>query len=330
MDEILENREENAVDLAAAKQHFSRMGLAGFAFLLVGSLLQILVMAVVVAAAPHLLNTDWGFWVMNFAPLYLVAFPLALLILRRVPRAGALPEPESFGFGRWFGALLIGMFLMYAGNLIGLAVNWLIGLVQNGAAPANPIDTLVTGSALLPRILIVVILGPIVEELLFRRALIDRMRLHGEKLAVVTSALMFGLFHGNLSQFFYAFFLGLVFGYVYLRSGKLRYTIALHICINALGSLLAPTILQLANGETSLEQSTAMMLVGLYGIVLIAASVSGLVLLLRRRKKIHFEPAEQEVPKNMQFSTVWLNLGMILFTLICLALIVIVILGIQL
>ena len=51
---------------------------------------------------------------------------------------------------------------------------------------------------------------------------------------------MFGLFHLNLFQFFYAFGLGLMFGYVYMRTSQLRYSIVMHMIINFNGSVLAP------------------------------------------------------------------------------------------
>ena len=43
------------------------------------------------------------------------------------------------------------------------------------------------------------------------------------------SGLMFGLFHGNLNQFVYAFVLGLCFGFIYVKTGNIRYTIGLHM-----------------------------------------------------------------------------------------------------
>ena len=46
---------------------------------------------------------------------------------------------------------------------------------------------------------------------------------------------MFGLFHGNFGQFFYAFAVGSVFAYVALRTGGIRYTVVLHFLVNFFG-----------------------------------------------------------------------------------------------
>ena len=49
-----------------------------------------------------------------------------------------------------------------------------------------------------------VVLAPVMEELIFRKVLIDRTIVYGDKAAVVLSGLLFGVFHGNFHQFFYA------------------------------------------------------------------------------------------------------------------------------
>lgn len=52
------------------------------------------------------------------------------------------------------------------------------------------------------------IIGPIFEEILFRKILIDKTIKYGARISIIISALLFGLFHGNVNQFFYAFLMG--------------------------------------------------------------------------------------------------------------------------
>ena len=176
-----------------------------------------------------------------------------------------------------------------------------------------------------------VILAPEIEEYIFRKQLIDRMHIYGEKLAVVTSALMFGLFHGNLSQFFYAFALGLVFGYVYLKTGKLRYNISLHMLINLIGSVIGPFFLEkiaVVDKMETLDLSALkpimpwLIAFGAYVLVLIGLAITGLVLLCSNKRRVSFAPAEMELPKDSRFKTVYMNVGMILLAVGCLVLIV--------
>ena len=200
-----------------------------------------------------------------------------------------------------------------------------------GISAGNPILGYATDNALLPKVLFMVILAPVIEEYIFRKQLIDRMHIYGEKLAVVTSALMFGLFHGNLSQFFYAFALGLVFGYVYLKTGKLRYSIGLHILINLIGSVIGPFFLEkiaVVDTMETMDLATLepvmpwLIAFGAYVLVLIGLAITGLVLLCINKRRVSFAPAELELPKESRFKTVYVNVGMILLILGCAALII--------
>ena len=121
------------------------------------------------------------------------------------------------------------------------------------------------------------ILSPIVEEMLFRGIMLNKIRMYGDKVAIITTAIMFGLFHANFSQFFYAVGLGVIFAYVTLKTGTIKYSIILHIAINIVGSVIMPSIV----GDGS-----NIALIGVAGLVLIAITIIGIVLLINNRKNI--------------------------------------------
>ena len=75
------------------------------------------------------------------------------------------------------------------------------------------------------------ILAPICEELVFRYGMIRRAS--NVNRAIFISALLFGVAHMNPVQSTYAFFLGLLFGYIYSRKFNLLHTIILHITVNS-------------------------------------------------------------------------------------------------
>ncbi|MBO6054227.1 MAG: putative ABC exporter domain-containing protein, partial [Oscillospiraceae bacterium] len=168
-------------DLKPAKKQFSRLGLGVFVILVVTFAVSMLAAGLIQHFRPELMQNQIVFWALNFAPLYLVGAPVGYLLLRTVPK-----EPlagEKMSLSQWIKAALISFFLMYAGNLIGVQVlNYLNNLF--GLEAVNPLDALIGVSDLWLQILVTVILGPIVEELIFRRALISRMHPYGEKLAV--------------------------------------------------------------------------------------------------------------------------------------------------
>ncbi|MCL2529494.1 MAG: CPBP family intramembrane metalloprotease [Coriobacteriia bacterium] len=82
-------------------------------------------------------------------------------------------------------------------------------------------------------ILYVVLLGPIIEEIVFRGAILNRLAKHGFNFALVASALLFGLYHGILFQGISAFFMGLLLGYVALRY-SIKWAMLLHVLNNSI------------------------------------------------------------------------------------------------
>lgn len=314
-------------NLQTVRRNFSLLGLGVFVMLISGTLLASLAAFLAENLWPGAMSGDWGMWLVSYIPLYGMAIPLGLLVIRRVP--AVTPSPNCWKPGQLAIIVTISFFMMYAGNFAGMLITGILQLIPNVTA-TNPVIGLTSETALLPRLLIVSIAAPFIEEYIFRKVLIDRMQLYGQKTAVVVSAVLFGLFHGNLSQFFYAFALGLVLGYVYVKSGKLRYSVGLHILINFLGGVFAPVLLEKLpfspEGEILLESLEGsigwLVLLLLYALALVAVSLTGLILLCVKRREVSFEKSPLELPKAVKFSTVWCNAGMILAVLGCCGMIV--------
>lgn len=82
----------------------------------------------------------------------------------------------------------------------------------------------------------VVVLAPIIEELLFRGLIYGRLRqAMGTGSAIFLSSLVFGVFHGNVIQGIYAFFIGLILATVYERTDSLLFAMLGHGLINLIG-----------------------------------------------------------------------------------------------
>lgn len=84
-------------------------------------------------------------------------------------------------------------------------------------------------------ILSTVVAAPILEELLFRGLIFESCRERfGNAWAVLTSALLFGLIHIVPVQMVNAFVVGIILGYIYLKTGSLLSVIILHAINNAI------------------------------------------------------------------------------------------------
>lgn len=313
------------------KPPFSRVGWTLFAILGITTALQLTGAAVVYQLAPQLYDTSWFTWVMTFAPLYIIAVPVGYLIIKPVPKMTA-PQLK-LGIGKLLAFLAMSFAVMYIGNIIGTLLNAGISALR-GTATTNPLTAMMTGSNVYMEFLIVCLCAPVVEELVFRKLLLDRIREYGEGMAILISGLTFGLFHGNLFQFFYAFGLGALFAYVYLRTGRLRYTIILHVIINTYGTIQSQLLLNSDTGvlqglnsqdpkeifsqiQGNLPQYIGVAVCSLIGIALF---ITGMILLINNRKKAVLFPAPKETPKSERFKAVFMNWGMALFVLLSLGL----------
>lgn len=84
------------------------------------------------------------------------------------------------------------------------------------------------------------LVGPACEELLFRAGITRVLFRRGLPAwgAAALAAFCFALFHGNWQQGLPAFFIGILFGLLFLRTGDLRLCLPAHILNNALAVLL--------------------------------------------------------------------------------------------
>ena len=86
----------------------------------------------------------------------------------------------------------------------------------------------------------VAVVAPVVEELIFRGLTLNRLsRVMPGWLAVLLSAAVFGLCHGERVWFCYAFVLGMFFGFIDLRAGSILPSILSHVAFNAIGQIMS-------------------------------------------------------------------------------------------
>lgn len=175
--------------------------------------------------------------VLNLGGQYLFGFPVFLLLLIGT-KTTSKTKKETLTGTELFLLISIAETLMYAGSFIGNFLNNFIGGMI-GRLPENNVAETVSTTPVWLIFIGIVIIAPIFEELIFRKLMIDRLSVYGDKMAIIFSSVAFGLMHGNLYQFFYAALLGALFGYVYTRTGNIKYTMIMHMIVNFLGSIVA-------------------------------------------------------------------------------------------
>ena len=306
------------------RRHCSRIALACFVFLMAAIVAQFVVALVLGFVAPDLLLKSWFLTGMSSVCLYVLGFPLFLLVLPKAP--AELPEKEKLGgVGEFFACLLMAMGILYPFNFLSSWLTQVLGGLL-GAGGSSLLDTYLGNMDLWAVALFAVILSPVMEELIFRKLIMDRLRTIDRSAAILFSALVFGLFHGNLGQFFYAFGVGLLFGAIYARTGRLRYTILLHILVNAIGSLVPMVLLRdvdeagllelLRRGTEAMPELVqnlpGLLSMGAFYLVILCCTVAGIILLLRRLPRLSLRRPEDRLSSpGRAFLTLFVNGGFI-------------------
>lgn len=129
----------------------------------------------------------------------------------------------------------IAIVFMFAAMSLGL--NNLIFLSDLSSASETYSDTMQTlyGQGFWTQILVLGILMPICEELVYRGLVFKRLRYTSPFwAAAVYSSLIFAFTHGNLVQGLYGFLMGMMFCYVYEKYASVKAPILAHVTANIL------------------------------------------------------------------------------------------------
>ncbi len=157
---------------------------------------------------------------------------VGLLSLRGSISANEAVKVVALGFGATYVAKMIG----------GIALLIEHGFEGNTANQAA-LDAL--DMPLIVYALLAVLVAPVIEELVMRGLLMGRVFGQQSWFGLVVSSLLFGLLHGptDIGSWLMYGGMGFVLGYVYRRTGKLEYPLAIH-ALNNLLAVIFMTLMQ--------------------------------------------------------------------------------------
>jgi len=276
-------------------------------------------------------SEEWYTWVENIIITDVICLIVVMLMATQGEKTPI--EKHTMTFGQFICAIFMNAGIIGVGAILGaiieLALSYNFGIVGGGQTVSN----MMLDSNAFWRILTVGIGAPIVEELIFRKFLIDRVHKYGEGIAIFVSGFLFGLFHGNFSQFFFATGVGLFFAFIYVRTGKIWYSIFLHMVVNLSTSVISITLLEGLDMEKidaflamdlASEEATIMAMELLPGMLLflgwilflVVSAIVGWVLWIVNRKKLFLKNSEEYVEKK-KFRMAFGNFGMLVFLVLC-------------
>ncbi len=287
-------------------------------------------------------ESSWFPFLNIIIPMYVICFPILFLVLRK--QEVVKPERHKLSVGKYLLFIPLMAAMIGVGAVIGITLNLLITL-PFGVNPmqSTEISSVMMNSNPFWRIITAGILAPIVEETIFRKFLIDRTYRYGEWVAILTSGIMFGLFHGNFAQCFFAALIGGLFAYIYIRTGQVWYTIGLHMILNLSTSVITMAVAKpylsvgadkiseysevsqqylLSGGNPELEERLMTLAAEIVpkmvpyflwtsfmGTVMLAGIVLWIIFLVKKKAVIKTSP--DQVNGGMKFA--WGNIGMVLF-----------------
>lgn len=298
---------------AAVKKDFSNFGLRMVivAVLIYG--VQILAQYLVLWTHPEWLMDMDILLVAMMIPMYAIGYPVSFLILRAGTERTRI-EKHSMKPAQFLIAFLMSYALMMVGNIVGVSVTSVIALVKGEPVVNDLVDLLGNGSIWVSAVF-TVLLAPVFEEYLFRKIICDRLVKYGQGMAIAISGLMFGLFHGNFNQFFYAALLGCFFAFIYVKTGNIKYTIGLHMMVNFIGGVVGTLMLQNIDlsGDFFHMAFSDVAVLALYMLVIYGMAIAGGVLFFINISKLKTAPGQFTLRKGNRFEISMINVGMFLY-----------------
>lgn len=255
------------------------------------------------------------------------------IVLRKVPRYKIQKRKMKIGY------LLLLIMMMYGlthvGAAMGMPIHLILSAVTLKENALGSSEIMVSSSSYI-LMLTVGVLPAIFEELLFRKFLIDRTIRHGEFVSCAMSGIMFGLWHGNFQQFFFAFFVGVMFAYVYIRTGNIIYTMIMHASMNLVTTTVTLQLLFKIMDKMGFDEATGtyaeltdteiinevlpwMMLILLWLFIYISFQIAGFIVLMVKRRKFKLakligEPGRKVILHTLTHSPeMWIFFSLALF-----------------
>ena len=220
----------------------------------------------------------------------------------RLSDVAVLSRPKK---GLMASGLFVGLGCCVLGNILVMLLSLVMSMLGiTILSPEMAVPTTLGGQAVY--LLAVGILPAFIEEFVFRGIVMQPLRRYGDGFAVVMSAIVFGLVHGNLVQIPFAMVVGLIIGFFVVRSNSLWVGIVIHMVNNTVSVVLTLLLTQTSEAMGNL------VVLAYYGVLVLLAIVFLAVLIDRQRWVFRKNPVPSSLSLGRRICAFLLNPGMIL------------------
>lgn len=169
-----------------------------------------------------------AWWSTVFGILSLI---ICLILVKRNKQFFNIFKGEKASTAQAIGWGIIGFFLVLLGQSIGAYIEMTIGIEAGSENTASLTEI----AKLAPiMILVIAIIGPILEELVFRRVIFGSLiQVQGFWVSTIVSAIVFAAIHFDFTHIILYTICGLIFAFLYYKTKRLLTSIVAHILLNS-------------------------------------------------------------------------------------------------
>ena len=167
---------------------------------------------------------------------FMVALVVSFILIAKNKNFWNVFSGEKMPLGKSIGWGVIGFFLVFLGQSIGAYIEFALGI----EAGSENTESIMEVTKIAPiMILAVVVLGPILEELVFRRVIFGSIiQNYNFWIASIVSAVVFAAIHMDFTHILLYTICGMIFAFLYHKTKRLITPIIAHVLLNGFVTFL--------------------------------------------------------------------------------------------
>lgn len=159
--------------------------------------------------------------------------------------------------------------------------------------------------------LIATVIAPaLAEEFACRGILLGAFKKHGEGFAIITSATLFGLMHSNFEQIPFAFLVGLILGYITIKSGNIWVAVLVH----AFNNMISVVYTYFLSGFSAVTQNISYTV---FLIVCLGLGIFAIIKLSTDENALNLSNEKAISPLGVRLKWFFMSIPVIIYAGIC-------------
>lgn len=273
--------------LTGASKTFNRLCLVVLLQTAAAFLFEMPLVALLISQGINIYTDSLAFqWLTTAMVPLSTALPFLIYLRIGHKETGDYLKFEKVGFVTALLCVLGGLGLCLLGNFPAFAIQNFFS--SFGYEPASAATQETKSMAMLVlELLSTAVLVPVMEEFAFRGVLLSSLRKYGAGFAIFASAFVFSLVHMDFSNVVFAFIAGLVFGFLYVKTGNLWISIFIHALNNGIAVLDSYSEFLFGEARADLFANLSLLIPIVIGLIAV------LLLVIFKREKLFKQEGEK-------------------------------------